>query len=238
MAQSTGASQSSPKPTPCSASDESAGKCPAAAAGPRQQFPYPGDQPGDPANADPDDPIPARQSSASSSPAVPAAPADTSPPTAPAAAGKKQFPYPGDPDPAAAAGPSGSSSSSSSSSSAADPDDPLDTTTPAANVTPGRRKLPKVKKLQSDEDREAEDVRVAKFYHDEGNSLAAYNRLRDATKLATDDADAWFLLGDVAQKLHKPEEASEAFRKFLELEPNTPRAKKLSKEQPLLNARK
>ena len=81
-------------------------------------------------------------------------------------------------------------------------------------------------------------MKVAKFYRDDGNNLAAYNRLRDATKLATDDADAWYLLGDVARKLHKPEEASEADRKFLELEPNTRRAKTLAREQPSLNAKK
>ena len=81
-------------------------------------------------------------------------------------------------------------------------------------------------------------MKVAKFYCDDGNTLAAYNRLRDATKLVTDDADAWFLLGDVAQKLHKQDEANEAYRKFLTLEPNTRRAKTLAREQPELNAKK
>lgn len=232
MAQTAGGAQPISKPAPCSAADQSAGKC-ATAAGPSQQFPYPGDH----AAADPEDPVSAGAPSPSSSPATPVTPSGSNSPDAPTASGAKQFPYPGDPDPAAVPGGSGSSSSTSSSSSA-DPDDPLDTPATAANITPGRRKLPKVKKLQSDEDREAEDVKVAKFYHDDGNTLAAYNRLRDATKLVADDADAWYLLGDVAQQLHKPEEASEAYRKFLALEPNTRRAKTLAREQPQLNAKK
>ncbi len=232
----TGSQPAAPKPAPpCSAADAAAGKCTAAPApSAKQQFPYPGDHPG---TADPDDPIAPAAASA------PHAPPSTKPASTPGAGpgAGKQFPYPGEADPNAgssssSSGSSSSSSSGSSSSSAADPDDPLDT--PSATAAPtGRRKLPKPTHLQSDDEREAEDIKVAKFYRDDGNALAAYNRVRDAVKLITDDADAWFLLGEVATKLHKTDEAADAYRKFLALEPNTRRAKALAHTQPELTAK-
>lgn len=203
-----------PKPTPA----------PAPAPSTTSQFPYPGDAPGSPA---PD--------KGTSTPA------------------SKQFPYPGsagsptDEDGLGKSSTSSSSSSSSSTSSSssapdgadnakpADPDDPLDPGNNAPQPT-GRRKLPKVKELQSPEDREAEDVKVAGFYFDQGNNLAAYNRLRDAVKLVADDADAWYLLGEASAKLHKQDESLEAYRRFLSLETGTRRAKALTKERPELRA--
>ena len=68
---------------------------------------------------------------------------------------------------------------------------------------------------------------MAQFYSDSGNDLGAYNRLKDAVKLAHDDADAFYLLGTVATRLHKQPEALDAFNKFLDLEPDTRRAKSL-----------
>ncbi len=117
----------------------------------------------------------------------------------------------------------------------ADPDDPLDPDS-ATKQPSGRRRLPKVKKLQSDDEREAEDVKVAGFYYDQGNSLAAYNRLKDAVKLVTDDPNAWFLLGEVTDKMNKADESSAAYRRFLELESGTRRAKSLAKLRPELRA--
>lgn len=90
-----------------------------------------------------------------------------------------------------------------------------------------RRKLPKPTHLQSDDEREAEDIKVAQFYLDSGNELGAYNRLRDAVKLIHDDPDAFYLLGAAASRLHKQPEATEAYDKFFALEPDTHRAKAL-----------
>lgn len=90
-----------------------------------------------------------------------------------------------------------------------------------------RRKLPKPTHLQSDDERQAEDLKVARFYHDSGNQLAAYNRLKDALKLAGDDPDAFYLMGEVATNLGKPGEAADAFNKFLALEPDSRRARTL-----------
>ncbi len=174
-----------------------------------EQFPYPGDStppastppPGAPSdNSTPDAPAPITRQS----------------PAAPAAA--KQFPYPGDspaPDP-------GSSSSSSSSSAGADPDsateaDPDNSPSSGVKQTP-RRKLPKPKSLQTDDEREAEDLTVARFYRDRGNWNAAYQRSKDAVQHQTDDPDAHLLLAETAEKLNKREEAIAEYKAILTLD--------------------
>ena len=83
-----------------------------------------------------------------------------------------------------------------------------------------RRKLPKVTKLQSDDDREAEDLEVAKFYLDAGNPMAAYLRSKDAVKLKPDDAEAHFSLAEAAAKLKKRDEAVAEFQAYLKIEPD------------------
>ena len=200
----------SAKPT-CSTDPKASDPCPTASPAPAQHFPYPGEETPAPA---PSGASPAKQFPY---------PGDASPP-APAATPNKQFPYPGDSG-------SSSSSSSSSSSTSSDPDDPLDTSSPAPSPSSTgntvRRKLPKPTHLQSDDEREAEDVKVAQYYLDSGNDLGAYNRLKDAVKLIHDDPEAFYLLGTVASRLHKQPEALDAYNKFLDLEPDTRRAKSL-----------
>ena len=119
-----------------------------------------------------------------------------------------------------------SSSSSSSSSSADDPGSsstsdtpPLDDKgdNPRASV---RRKLPKVEKLVTDEDRAAEDLSVAKFYEDAGNLNAAYLRARDAVKYQPSDSEAHFVLGHLAQKLNKRDEAIAEYKASIQAEPD------------------
>ena len=83
-----------------------------------------------------------------------------------------------------------------------------------------RRKLPKVTKLQNDEDRAYEDLTVAKFYQDKGNLQAAYLRSRDAVKVQPELADAHFALGQLAEKMQKRDEAVTEFTTYLKLEPS------------------
>ena len=210
--------QANPAPqVSCSSDPKAANACP-----PSQQFPYPGE----------------------SKPAAP--------PAAPAGQGSagQKFPYPGDHAPSdssssassSSSSPDSTSSSSSSSSSSSnpnDPDDPLDIPTPSpstGNVV--RRKLPKPTHLQTDDEREAEDVKVAKFYSDSGNYVGAYARLKDATKLISDDPDAFYLLGGVATHLGKANEAADAYGKFLALEPDTRRAKAVRRDLSQTQAKK
>lgn len=184
-----------------------------------ERFPFPGEPPASPA-VDP------RQT-----PQAPA-PAEKHP-----SAGD-QFPFPGSapPMPGSTSSDSGSSSSSSSSSNADDPVEPPpaggdgsapdDKGNPRAAV---RRRLPKVERLQSDEERAAEDLEVAKFYEDSGDLNAAYLRARDAVKVQPSDPDAHFVLGHLAQKLNKRDEAIAEFNSYLQLEPDGQKIKQAQK---------
>ncbi|MDE3104899.1 MAG: hypothetical protein KGK08_06970 [Acidobacteriota bacterium] len=173
------------------------------AGGAATQFPYPGD------------PAPPDASTGGSSGAgQPAA-------AAPSATGKAAdaFPYPGDPG-AGSAPDHGSQSPAGSSSD----DDAL----PDPDAVPqssSRRMLPKVKDLQSPQERAAEDVKVAKFYRDAGNLNAAYLRARDAVKYQPDDAEAHFLLAETALKLNKRDEAVAEFRATLQLDATSKQVK-------------
>jgi tetratricopeptide (TPR) repeat protein len=175
---------------------------------PAQKFPYPGD------------PAPA------AAPTSPANQPDAPKPSSPSADDSaKKFPYPGEKnvpqDSGSKDNSNGSSSSSSSSSSAADPDMPTATDPSDPDYVPEksvRHKLPKVRVLQSDEDREAEDVKIAKYYGSTGNWNAAYLRSKDAVKIKPDDPDARLLLGESAHKLNKKDEAVEAYSALLKLD--------------------
>ena len=100
---------------------------------------------------------------------------------------------------------------------------------PSASTRTTRRKLPKVQNLQSDDDREMEDLTVGKFYLDSGNLEAAYLRSQDAVKLAPSDPDAHFLLARVAEKLKKNEQAAAEFSALLKLDASSEQIKTAKK---------
>jgi tetratricopeptide (TPR) repeat protein len=163
---------------------------------------------------------------------VPAAPDASDTPDSPSVPASKQFPFPGE----APASPSGGSSSSSSSSNgdvpAFDPNAvPADPSKPAladkgsegASPTPGRHILHRVNpigtKLQSDDERETEDLNVAHFYISTGDVKGAYLRSQDAVKTSPDDPDAHFMLAETALKLNKKDEAIAEYTACLKLDP-------------------
>jgi Tfp pilus assembly protein PilF len=121
--------------------------------------------------------------------------------------------------PGEAAGSSSSSSSSSSSNSGSG--DTPDTSTP----TPTRRRLPKVKNLQTPDERVDEDLNVAKFYLNRGNFNAAYLRSKDAVKTEPDYAETHFSLAQAAQKMNKSDEAKAEYNAYLKLSPGGDNAK-------------
>ena len=152
-------------------------------------------------------------------------------PDAPAPASSKKsaaedHPFPSDAPPALpgsdASGYSSSSSSSSSSddTSSTDPDTKPATPANNADAKPTRRKLPKVEKIQTPEDRAAEDLTVAKFYEDRGNLNAAYLRAKDAVQVQPDDPYTHFALARIAQKMQKRDEAITEFNAYLKLDPD------------------
>lgn len=159
-----------------------------------------------------------------------ATPPAATPPASPA----QQFPFPGEantpntsapnaPRPSADTAhpfptespdlPGGDSSSSSSS-------DAPDATPPST-----RRKLPKVQKLQTPDERVDEDIRVAKFYLNLDNFKAAYMRSKDAVQTEPDYAETHYSLAIAAQKLKKLDEAKAEYNTYLKLAPDGDNAK-------------
>jgi hypothetical protein len=208
-------------------------------ADPAKSFPFPGESSGAPANGQT---APAAQqggagtsSTGSSAAGVPGTPAAS------------KFPFPGD-DSAGApgngplkdSGSSGNSSSSSGSSSSGPPErdptagplgDDADTD-PAAKAAEARRAARAKKGIdfhQTTDQREAEDLRVAAFYHDVGNFRGMYERATDAVTLADDDAEAHLALGEAARRLGKLDEAETQYKKVLTLDP-VPKTRKAAEK--------
>ena len=173
-----------------------------------ERFPFPG-QPSKPAPA-----------------TTPDAP-DGSPKTSPGDAAT-QHPFPTAPPPKLP----GSDSSSSSSSSSGDADDPevpkFDDPSGTGNPPEGtsvHRKLPKPKRVQSDDERVDEDLNVAKFYMRDENYQGAYLRAKDAVKIQPEYSTAHFALAETAQKLKKKEEAIAEYEAYLKMDPDGEKAK-------------
>jgi hypothetical protein len=208
-----------PQPDPCGTTPAPSGK-PSAT----ERFPFPGTP------SAPDSGAP----SIGGIPQAPAAP-DASSGSVPA---EKKFPFPGDASKPGASG-AGASSSSSSSSDDLLPIDPNadSDSTPALKdkgsegnpATPGRHILHRVNpvgtKLQTADEREAEDLDVAHFYVQSGDLQGAYLRSQDAVKTAPDDPDAHFALAEIAQKLNKRDVAIAEFNAVLKLDATDKQAK-------------
>jgi len=212
----TPAQPSSQATKPCPPPDPAAKK-PASAA---EQFPFPG-QPSKPKNP-PDSPSPSTPDSPS-----PATPKTTTPSDAAA-----QHPFPTQPPPKLPG-----DDSSSSSSSSGDDSNPAPTDDPTAKGDPSNppegtsvhRKLPKVKRVQTDDERVDEDLSVAKFYLRDENYQGAYLRAKDAVSLQPEYSAAHFALAEIAQKMKKKDEAIAEFQNYLKLDPEGEKAKAAKK---------
>ena len=234
------ASDQKPQSQPCPPANQTSGKpaadkpCPPAPdtkkPSPAEEFPFPGEpvKPIAPSNAPPDAPTPssAHPSDADDHPfptkAPPPLPDADSNSGSSSSSGADDHPFPTKAPPLPDAD-SGSSSSSSGSSSSSDPNSPPDSAAAAddaADTRSTRKKLPKVRKLQSDEDRAAEDLDIAKFYEEKGNLNAAYLRVKDAVKSLPNDPETHFALAEIAQKLEKRDEAIAEFSAYLKLDPD------------------
>jgi hypothetical protein len=196
-----------------------AAKKPSSAA---EQFPFPG-EPGKPKTS-PDAPTPSTTTPDSPDPAT----NKTSTPSDAAA----QHPFPTQPPPKLP----GDDSSSSSSSTADDPN-PAPTDDPTAKGDPSNppegtsvhRKLPKVKRVQTDDERVDEDLSVAKFYMNDENYQGAYLRAKDAVNVQPDYSAAHFALAEILQKMKKKDDAIAEFQTYLKLDPEGEKAKAAKK---------
>ena len=221
----TGWAQSAPpNPAPCTVAPQPApcgsANAPASKPSTAEKFPFP------------------EEPSAPAPPAVsaPAPPPAAASPDAPAGA-KKDFPFPGeDAKPAASGGESSSSSSSGDDPAPADPDAAglKDKGSEGSQAPQGRHLLHRVNpigtKLQSPEEREAEDLDVAHYYTQTGDLKGALLRTQDAVKLAPDDPDAHFALAETARKLNKLDVAIAEYGACLKLDPDDKEAKAARKE--------
>ena len=105
-------------------------------------------------------------------------------------------------------------------------------TDPAAKAAEARRAARAKKGIdfhQTTDQREAEDLRVAAFYHDDGNFKGMYERASDAVSLADDDAEAHLALAEAARRLGKLDEAMTHYKKCLTLDP-VPKTKKAAEK--------
>jgi hypothetical protein len=218
--------------TPDKTPDQTAKPCPPAPAAKKptsaaEQFPFPG-EPTKPKNP-PDSPTP------SATPPDSPSPTKTTPSDAAA-----QHPFPTQPPPKL---PGDDSSSSSSSSGNGDPNaaptDPDDT--PAADPTAKgdpsnppegtsvHRKLPKPKRVQSDDERVDEDLYVAKFYMHDENYQGAYLRAKEAASIQPEYSATHFMLAEILQKLKRNDEAVAEYQTYLKLDPEGEKAKAAKK---------
>ncbi len=138
----------------------------------------------------------------------------------------EEHPFPTEPAPKLPGDDSSSSSSGSGSAAAPDPDVPdTDLPKPGEEGSSVHRKLPKVKRVQTDDERVDEDLRVAKFYMRDDNLPGAYLRAKDAVKVQPEYSETHFALGEIAQKMKKKEEAMAEFQLYLKLDPEGEKAK-------------
>ena len=65
----------------------------------------------------------------------------------------------------------------------------------------------------------ADDLKVGKFYMQDGNPQGAYLRYKDAVEHDPDNPDALFGLAEAAAKLKKRDEAIASYQQTLEMDP-------------------
>lgn len=70
----------------------------------------------------------------------------------------------------------------------------------------------------------AKDIRTGDFYMRKGNYKAAVARYLEATKWNEQSAEAYRKLGEAEEKFDEPKQAREAYRKFLDLDPDSKEA--------------
>jgi tetratricopeptide (TPR) repeat protein len=201
-----------PCPAPNQPSDQTTKPCAPAPAARKpsaaEQFPFPG-QTAKPANP---------PANAPDSPAPSTTPSDAA----------TQHPFPTLPPPAL---PGDDSSSSSRSADDTDPvpgDDPAKDSATKGDPPAGtsvHRKLPKVKRVQTDDERVDEDLSVAKFYFRDENYQGAYLRAKDAINVQPDYSTPHFVLAQIAQKMKKKDEAIAEYQTYLKLDPEGEKAK-------------
>src|SRR5437867_1171173 len=74
------------------------------------------------------------------------------------------------------------------------------------------------------------EIDTGNFYYKKGSYRAAAGRYREATKWNDGNAEAWLRLGEAEEKLKDRQAAGEAYRKYLELSPDSKNAGEIQKK--------
>jgi Tfp pilus assembly protein PilF len=77
-----------------------------------------------------------------------------------------------------------------------------------------------VQKVQTDDERVDEDLRVAKFYMDDGDLPGAYLRAKDAVHVQPEYSETHYMLAEVAAKMKKKDEAVTEYEAYLKADPD------------------
>ncbi|MDR3744613.1 MAG: tetratricopeptide repeat protein [Acidobacteriaceae bacterium] len=239
-----------PVPVPCGSSSPASGKTSTTEKFPFPGEPTDGSTSSSAPNLTGVPSLPEPSGNSAAPAATPSAPTNPAPNAPAPASGKTaaDFPFPDESEPKSGdanapgatnannAASSSSSSSSSDDASAPDPDAKPDSAAPAmkdegsegSQATPGRHLLHRVNpvatKLQTADQREAEDLSVAHYYTQTGDLQGAYLRSKDAVKTIPDDPAAHLALAEVALKLDKRDEAIAEFNACLKFDPTDKQA--------------
>ena len=74
------------------------------------------------------------------------------------------------------------------------------------------------------------DLKVGNFYFHQGKFKAAVTRFREATRYNPQYAEAYLRLGDAEEKMGDKQAASDAYKKYLELAPDSKNAGAVKKK--------
>ncbi len=76
----------------------------------------------------------------------------------------------------------------------------------------------------------ARDIRIGNYYFKRGRYPAALSRYQEATKWNPNMAEAYLRIGETAEKMKDQTTAKEAYRKYLDLAPDSKDAGRLKKK--------
>lgn len=139
-----------------------------------------------------------------------------------------------------------SSDGMGSSSSSSSEDEPAPTTqsddapvraAPLPNYGTKRSRVEEQTRKRNEEHRVEDDLKVAKFYLNDGNVNGAYLRYKDAIEHDPEESDAHLGMAEMAEKLNKLDEAREHYAEFLKLDPENKRAAEVQHTLDRLNAK-
>ena len=76
----------------------------------------------------------------------------------------------------------------------------------------------------------ARDIRVGNYYFKRGKYPAALSRYQEATKWNPNMAEAYLHIGETAEKMKDKKTAKEAYKKYIEMAPDSKEAERLKKK--------